>query len=159
MKTFFKFIISIPIICTFFIGVVFLGLGVYKTVEGLSLILRGYLETEARPGIILFEALDVFLFAFLFFIFSIGFSQLFIPRPSRIMNAFDSITPEWLKVHTFTELKLILWDTVLTTLVVLFVGNVFRSKEGIYNWEIIIIPITIILISVSKYLIKKSENK
>jgi uncharacterized membrane protein YqhA len=159
MKTIFKFIISIPIICTFLIGVVFLGLGVYKTFEGFTYILKGYVDTNVRPGVLLFEALDVFLFAFLFFIFSIGFSQLFIPKPSRIKKAFESITPEWLKVHTFTELKLILWDTVLTTLVVFFVGNVFRNEKGIYNWETTIIPVTIILISFSKYIIKKSEDK
>ena len=73
------------------------------------------------------------------------------------MNLVDSITPDWLKVESFTQLKLILWDTVLTTLVVLVVGNVFRAK-GKYDWELVIVPAIILLISLSKHLIKKSNN-
>ena len=157
MKTIFKFIIVIPILCTFLISITFIAFGVYEAALGFLGIIDGQLGTDTRPGLKLFQALDVFLFAFLFLIFSIGFAQLFIPKPSRIMNLVDSITPDWLKVESFTQLKLILWDTVLTTLVVLVVGNVFRAK-GKYDWELVIVPAIILLISLSKHLIKKSNN-
>ena len=71
----------------------------------------------------------------------------------------NKITPEWLRVENFTQLKLILWDTALTTLVVIFVGDAFKAG-GKYDWELTIIPIAILLISFSKYLIKKlATNK
>ena len=155
MKTIFKFIIVVPILCTFLISVIFIGAGVYETILGGYGILNGQIGTDARPGILLVQALDFFLLAFLFLIFSIGFAQLFIPKPSRIMSVIDSITPEWLKVENFTQLKLILWDTVLTTLVVLVVGDVFRTK-GLYDWQLAIVPAIVLLIALSKYLIKKN---
>jgi uncharacterized membrane protein YqhA len=156
MKTIFKFIIAVPILCTFFISIIFIGAGVYETVLGVYGVLNGQIGTETRPGVMLFHALDIFLLAFLFLIFSIGFAQLFIPKPSRIMTLIDTITPDWLKVENFTQLKLILWDTVLTTLVVFFLSIVVRD-EGEYNWQTAIIPGSILLISLSKYLIKRAN--
>lgn len=68
MKILFKFIIVIPILCTFLISVTFIGFGVYESFHGFYGILDGQLGTEARPGLRLFQALDIFLFAFLFLI-------------------------------------------------------------------------------------------
>lgn len=156
MKTIFKFITVVPILCTFLIAITFLGMGVYKSFLGIYGVLNGQIGTDAKPGLLLFQALDIFLFAFLFLIFSMGFAQLFIPKPSRIMTLMDSITPDWLKVENFTQLKLILWDTVLTTLVVVFIGNIF-SANGEYDWQTTIIPVTILLLSLSKLLINKKS--
>jgi len=156
MKTFFKLIIIVPILSSFLISITFIGMGVYESFLGIYGILNGQMGTEARPGILLFQALDLFLLAFLFLIFSIGFAQLFIPKPSRIMTLMDSITPDWLKVKNFTQLKLILWDTVLTTLVVIFIGIIVRGG-GEFGWQTIIIPGAILLISLSKYLIKRNH--
>ena len=156
MKTIFKLIIVIPIICTFLISIAFIVFGVIEAIHGFQGIIEGQLGTETRPGLKLFQVLDIFLLAFLFLIFSIGFSQLFIPKPSRIMNLIDSITPQWLKVENFTQLKLILWDTVLTTLVVWVLADVFKSY-GEYAWEITIIPVAVLLLSLSKYFVKKGK--
>ena len=153
MKTIFKFIMIIPIFCTFLISVTFIGAGVYETFLGIYGILNGQFGTDARPGVLLFQALDIFLLAFLCLIFSIGFAQLFIPKPSRIMTFMDTITPDWLRVENFTQLKLILWDTVLTTLVMFFLGIIVR-EAGEYDWQTMIIPASILLMALSKYLIK-----
>lgn len=158
MKTFFKFIIGIPVVTSFIIGIIFLGLGVYETGLGIEGIIKGQVNTDAAPGLKLVKSLDVFLIGFLFLIFSIGFSQLFIPKPSKIMNLMDSITPAWLRVENFTQLKIILWDTVLTTLVVMFVADIVSAK-GEYVWELMVIPIAILLISLSRYLIKKGKSE
>jgi len=97
-------------------------LGVYETVIGFSGFLKGQIHSETTPGLLLFQSLDLFLIGFLFLIFSLGFFQLFYPKPSRLMTTIDDIAPDWLKVKNFTQLKLILWDTVLTTLVIIFIG-------------------------------------
>ena len=157
MKTLFKFIIGVPVICSFIIAIVFLGLGVYETVLGIGGIIKGQVHTDVAPGLKLVEALDVFLIGFLFLVFSIGFAQLFIPKPSRLMDSLDSITPSWLRVESFTQLKIILWDTILTTLVVIFVESIV-SANGVYVWELMVIPIAIVLISLSRYLIKKGQR-
>lgn len=157
MKLLFKFIIVVPILTTLVIAIVFLGLGVYETVIGITGILKGQMHSESTPGLLLFQALDLFLIGFLFLIFSLGFFQLFYPKPSRLMTVIDDIAPAWLKVENFTQLKLILWDTVLTTLVVLFIGEAFLAG-GKYDWNLTIIPIGILLISLAKFLIKKAKH-
>ena len=154
MKTLFKFIIGIPVICSFLIALIFMLAGVYEGVQGTVGILKGQIGTESTPGVKLFNSLDLFLLGFLFLIFSIGFFQLFFPRPTKFVAIVDTITPDWLKVENFTQLKLILWDTALTTLVVLFVGEAFKAY-GTYTWELIIIPIAIVLIALSKFLVIK----
>ena len=157
MRTFFKFVIGIPIVTTFLISLIFLALGVYEASQGVIGILQGLIESDARPGLLLFQALDLFLIGFLFLIFSLGFAQLFFPKPSRVLKLLEIITPPWLHVETFTQLKLILWDTVLTTLVVLFVADVFRASSE-YDYSLAILPSAIFLISLGKYLIIKSKK-
>ena len=157
MKTFFKLIILIPVICSFFIAIIFLGMGVYRTSQGVKGILMGKIFTDDSPGVMFLEALDGFLLGFLFIIFSIGFSQLFVPKPSKIMNLVNSITPEWLKVDSFTQLKFILWDTLLTTLFVKFLVDVFKSS-GENIWQLMTVPVGILLLAISKYLISTKDK-
>lgn len=157
MKTFFRIIIGIPVLTSFIIALLFIGMGVYGTSIGMIGIFKGQVHSDARPGLMLFEALDIFLIGFLFLIFSIGFAQLFLQKPSKFMSIIDSFTPPWLKVENFTDLKLILWDTVLTTLVFLCIGDVYTAG-GNYSWEMLITPIAILLISLSKFLIKKAKK-
>jgi uncharacterized membrane protein YqhA len=114
----------------------------------------GEMNTETAPGLKLIDSLDMFLIGFLFLIFSMGFAQLFFPKPSILMDAIDKITPDWLRVKNFAELKQILWDTLLTTLVIKFVSDAFTAF-GDYNWTLTIVPIGIFLIALSRYLIKK----
>ncbi len=156
MKTIFKFIIVIPIVCTFLISITFIGIGIYETFHAIYGIIDGQLDREAKPVIRLFQSLDMFLSAFLFLIFSIGFAQLFIPKPSKIMNIIDVITPTWLRVENFKQLKLILWNTFLMTLVALAVGDLF-SANGEYDWELALVPVTVLLLALSEYLITRGK--
>ena len=159
MKAFLNIIFGIPIICTFLISIIFFGIGVYETIIGVRAIFQGQVHTEVRPGIILFQALDVFLIGFLFLIFSLGFAQLFVSDNSKIKSLILNWTPNWLKVESFTQLKLILWDTILTTLVVLFAGETFRNLDDVYDWKLLYIPVAVLLIAVSKFLIIRSKKE
>jgi uncharacterized membrane protein YqhA len=154
MKILFRIIVGVPIVSSMFIALVFIGVGVYVAINGTYGIFMGEMYTETTPGLKLIESLDLFLIGFLFLIFSLGFSQLFFPKPSILMDAIDIITPDWLKVKNFTELKMILWDTLLTTLVIKFVSDAYTAY-GDYNWPLTIVPIGIFLIALSRYLIKK----
>ena len=154
MKILFRIIVGVPVLSSMFIALVFIGVGVYEAIIGTYGIFMGEIHTETTPGLKLIESLDMFLIGFLFLIFSIGFSQLFFPKPSILMDAMDKITPDWLMVKDFSELKQILWDTLLTTLVIKFVSDAFTAF-GVYNWTLTIVPIGIFLIALSRYLIKK----
>jgi len=95
MKILFKIIVGVPVLSSMFIALVFIGVGVYEAIIGTYGIFMGELHTFTTPGLQLIESLDMFLIGFLFLIFSIGFSQLFFPKPSILMDAMDKITPDW----------------------------------------------------------------
>ena len=101
MKTFFKFIIGIPVVSSFIISLIFLGLGVYEMGIGISGILKGLVHTEASPGLVLVQSLDLFLIGFLFLIFSIGFTQLFIPKESGSVAFVNICDNSHLLIKTF----------------------------------------------------------
>ena len=102
MKLVFKFIVFLTVICSLIIAIVFIGIGVNEIFLGIKAIFAGQIHTASVPGVKLFLALDVFLVAFLFLIFSMGFTQLFIPKSSKMDDMVERITPEWLTVKNFT---------------------------------------------------------
>ncbi len=157
MKLYYKIVVALPIIFSQLIALIFIGIGIYYSSKGALGVFSGEVGTASYPGLKLLHALDMFLFGFLFIVFSLGFSQLFLPE-SKLSNALEGITPNWLQVENFTELKLILWETLLTTLVVMFVEQIFKN-EGHYNWQMALIPVSIFLISLSIFFIRKGETK
>ena len=157
MKKITSYIIALPIICSMFIAIVFIAVGFYYTYLGTHGILSGELATGSHPGFLLLESLDMFLISFLFYIFSLGFSHLFLPK-SKLESALGKITPQWLLVKNFAQLKMILWETVLTTLVILFIGDILKNESGL-GWNNTIIPIGIMLLSASTFLIRRGESR
>lgn len=157
MKIIFKIIIAIPVLCSLIIAVAFIGAGIVQGISGISGVILGQIKTAEYPGLKLFEALELFIFSLLFIIFALGFSKLFMPK-SKLSDALDGVTPEWFRKINFTQLKLILWETLLTTLIILFLGQILKNFEN-FTWQLTIIPISVVLISLSIFLIKKGESK
>ena len=75
---------------------------------------QGEIHTESHPGLSILESLDVFLVALVFLIFALGIAKLFLPEPSEKGGL---RLPNWMQIQNFTQLKLLLWEAVLTTLV------------------------------------------
>ena len=146
-----RLLVYIIIFFTILNSIVFVGIGIYFTVEGVLGMIQGDLNSDAHPGILILESLDVFLIALVFLIFAIGIAELFLPKGEK--ERFLKV-PTWLDVKNFTELKLVLWEAVLTTLVVFFVSALIKQEDH-YGWELLIIPISIILLSLSIFIIKK----
>lgn len=149
-----KFIlrIAVAIICvfTFINALVFVGISVYHSVHAYSLVISG--QIAERPGIYLAEALDTFLLATVFIIFSIGIGKLFVPD-SKLLKR---IHLDWLNPKSFSDLKGILWEAVLTTLVVLFATSLVHQLDNLH-WELLIIPAAILLIAVALRMMKSSH--
>ena len=103
----------------------------------------------------LLQAVDLFLVAIVMFVFSVGLLVLFDNKEEIPLKL-----PEWLKVKNFMQLKIILWEAILTTLVISYLAGLVQAKM---NGEIItvaslIIPGGILLIALSLYFLKKSEH-
>lgn len=123
------------------------GIGVYRTVHGLFILYDTGMT--GKPGLELVEALDLFLVALVFLILSLSFMRLFYPE----FSAFNKINLPWLKVDDFFQLKQLTWNAFLLTLLITFGTYVLRQGDQL-NWPILIIPIAVLLFSVSSKLLK-----
>lgn len=113
-------------------------------------------ETTMRVAIGLLSAIDIFLLATVFFVFSLGLLVLF----SDPAAALPLKLPEWLRVKNFMQLKIILWEAILTTLVIASLTGLAtrRMKGEEFTPLLLVLPGIIFLISLSLYFLKRSES-
>lgn len=149
-----KLVLRIPvfIICifTFLNALVFVAISVYRSVHAYSLVFTG--QIDKNPGIHLGEALDGFLLALVFIVFAVGVGKLFIPDNKLLMK----IQLSWLNPKNFSDLKGILWEAILTTLVVLFTTIIINNIDNL-TWNVLIIPAAILLIAIALKMLKSSH--
>jgi uncharacterized membrane protein YqhA len=133
-------------------GAALLALGVYKFFRAYTVILGGVpVGSEKGPGILILESIDVFLAALASLVLALGLAQLFLVSDDRR----DALQiPSWMKVRSFLELKLLLREVVLTVLVIAFLGYVASHVEVLHR-ETLILPASILMLSVSLYIMKK----
>lgn len=145
-----RWIILIIVIFTLLNAIAFLFIGISSSLEGYFAIISGD-DTNLNPGLVILDALDDFLTALVFIIFAMGIAILFLPKKQ---DALKNKLPEWLSINSFTDLKLLLWEAVLTTLVVYFVNSVVK-RDGDYSWEMLILPGSILMLSFCIYILRK----
>jgi uncharacterized membrane protein YqhA len=160
MKLFLRllnFVIRFIAVFVFASGVVLTGLGAFDFFHAFS-----YLDSKkSMLGLLavgLLQSVDLFLMAIVFFVFSLGILVLF---PNNNSNTENGPTlPAWLRIKNFTELKVILWEAILTTLVVSFIGGlVERRLDGEQlTTQHLIIPAAILLLAVSLYFLKRKSH-
>jgi uncharacterized membrane protein YqhA len=135
-------------------AVVFMIVGVKECFEGFAAFYRtGFTVNDAeRPGIFLLEALDFFTIALVFMIFALGLGRLFV---------FDSISneklPLWLRINSLTELKLLLWEAILLSMLIFCITHL--AKGDMYSINILIFPGVILVLSVSLFFIRWDKSR
>jgi uncharacterized membrane protein YqhA len=87
--------------------------------------------------------------AWVFLIFSLGMMRIFIQYDSP-----SDRLPGWLRLNKFKELKILLWETILLTLVILSVSQIVRKIDNI-TWHVAILPAIILVLSASLYIVRK----
>lgn len=153
---FYQFLTLIIVFFTTINSLAFIAAGVIVSYKGFKGILTGKIHTDEHPGILILESLDMFLVALVFMVFAIGITMLFLPKSGDKLREH---VPQWMNISNFMELKLILWEAILTALIVFFVSAVFRQAEGgHFNKEIMFIPVAILILSLSIFVLRKSEH-
>jgi uncharacterized membrane protein YqhA len=122
--------------------------------RGVQLTYQSYVDYFTNPGadrpfLHALEAVDMFFLALVFFIMAIGLVQLFVGE----ITLLRSVSFTWLKINDFTDLKLLLWHSFLVTILVLFMTHLVRVEDP--GWEILILPVSILLLSIGAHLVKK----
>ena len=154
-----RYIYLIAVVFTFLDSIFFLISGVIESVHGFQVFFRKLRTGEPiLIGVYFMEALDRFLIAFVFLIFSLGIMKLFFVKKTSTENL-----PEWLHIESFKDLKILLWETIVVTLVVFTISLVVnttsaKGPEGIMqslNWNDLVLPVIILVLSLSLFLMRK----
>ncbi len=114
------------------------------------------LSTSEPPSLMLLEAVDSFLLSFVFFIFSFGLYKIFFLTD---VNYPKDKLPRWLQMESIFELKALLWQSVLTTMVIIFLNNaVITMSHNEMSWQFLMLPSSILIISIALYFLKLAEK-
>ena len=152
-----KAVVTIIALLVFIAGISVAIIGIYEFVLAFSYVSES--DKHHMAGLVatgLLKGVDMFLMAMVFFVFSMGVLVLF--------NSPDSVlpvkVPEWLRIKSFVELKVILWEAILTTLVVSYLVGLAEAKFAGEKIQLnnLILPGVIFLISLSLFFLKKKGN-
>jgi len=146
-------VIFIVVFITFINALVYFGLGVYYSFIAYSdIIMR---NTEQPPGITLIEALDRFLIGFVFIIFSVGLSRLFLSE-ANFLKSYDL---PWLKITEFTQLKSLLISALLVALFVAWTPTAITlaQQQTPLDWTMLIFPVGLLLVSIAAKFVKDAH--
>ena len=136
-------------------------IGAVKTLKAFTIYFSGqvgtgvhqHLSSTSLTLISLLESLDMFLFALVLMIFAYGIFQLFVI--TRPLEAGESKL-KWLNVQNISQLKMMLIEVIIVILFVFFLKYTLLHFAGA-TWEMLILPISILLLSMSLYILKKQD--
>lgn len=129
-----------------------LVLGVQTAIKGYRHVLTGSDATQ-RPGIEILHSLDFLFVAIVLIVLALGVAKLFLLDPSA---QDDASLPPWLRIHSIGELKVLLWETILVTMVIIALSNLSGSFYSAPDWTALLTPAAIFLLALSLYFMKKA---
>lgn len=148
-----RYMYLVAVIFTLINSLFFMIAGVVNCIEGYRLYFNTWRgQHEGSAAIVLLEGLDAFLVSLVFLVFSLGMWKIFIRYDVSIQKL-----PPWLDIKSFKELKLLLWETILVSLVVFCISAVASHIDSL-TWEILILPAIVLLLSIGLYLMRGKET-
>ncbi|MBZ5856081.1 YqhA family protein [Flavihumibacter profundi] len=148
-----RFFILLGVAFTLINALLFIIGGALESIKGYMIFYQYGFEEEKSIGIYFLKGLDFFLVGIVFMIFALGIMKIF--THDQIP---DDNLPEWLKIKSFKELKILLWETILLTMVVFCLTLIRSSKESI-KWDLLVLPAIILVLTVSFYLVKGKKEE
>ena len=134
----------------------FLALGLLRGYHAYALLIRTERSgEEGRPGVHFAESVDALLFSLVMLVLAVGTASLFLPVRAE---ADRHDLPEWMRVKSLTELKLLLWEAILATLVVTAASSIIGAMPHV-GWHHLVLPVAILGLSISYFLLKKMEHR
>jgi uncharacterized membrane protein YqhA len=149
----FRYVFIIVSIFSFISCLFFIGVGIMQAVQAFGMVVGSIDGGEWKnPGVVIVESLDRFLLAILFYIFGVGMIKLFLPE---VFKGTD--LPKWLDVKGIKELKVLLWETILVTLMILSVTHLVGHTDTL-TWDALILPSVIAILSLSLFLMRSKVD-
>ena len=107
-----------------------------------------------RPGLDLLHSLDLLLIGLVLMILALGVAKLFL-LPHDGSAAATSPLPSWLNIETFSDLKILLWETILTALLIVALSTLASGIFERLEWTAMVIPAAIFVLALSLYFMRK----
>jgi uncharacterized membrane protein YqhA len=155
----FKRLLTIRYIILVAVGILFLN-SIFFIVGGTIFSFRGYIEfiqngfvpsETYNPVLYILKGLDAFMLAIIFIIFGLGIARLFL-----FNNASEDQIPSWLRFHDMKGLKVLLWETILVTLVIYCLQVLLTHKE--LSLDLLILPGAILLLAIALFFVRWKEQ-
>ncbi|MGI9601127.1 MAG: YqhA family protein [Acidimicrobiales bacterium] len=110
-------------------------------------------EAALRTTTTLVSSLDEFLLGLVLFIFAYGVFRLF------IVDRIDGEkVPEWFSIHSVTDLKVKLLETIAILLAVIFLKGVLGLEPGTpFQWTDLVAPIAVGIFAISILVIRRAH--
>jgi uncharacterized membrane protein YqhA len=148
-----RYIILVAV-CILFLNAIFFIIG------GTVLSIKGYIEFAKNgfipsetyiPGIYILKGLDAFMLAIIFMIFGLGIARLFL-----FNTVSDDLIPSWLRFKEMKGLKVLLWETILVTLVIYSLQVLLTHKD--LSIELLILPGAILLLTLALFFVRWKDQ-
>ncbi|MGH7680580.1 MAG: YqhA family protein [Candidatus Eiseniibacteriota bacterium] len=150
-----RFLAVVVVFLLSFHALALLAIGGARTYQAVQLFLQGPPWDGAdRPGIHIAESVDALLFALVLLVLAIGTTTLFLGSSSG--HESEPI-PSWMRVKSLTDLKMLLWEGILLTLVVAAMTDIMTNIRNLSVVNLIL-PGSILVLSVSYFLLKKGSG-
>jgi uncharacterized membrane protein YqhA len=133
-------------------GIAFLIMGARAALRAYAGVLRVGHEQMARPGLELLHSLDFFFVAMVLIVLALGIAKLFLVDPAAVK---DEALPAWLRIDDIGELKVLLWETILTTMLIIALSDMTEGLFAELAWTVLLTPAAILLLAASLHLMKK----
>lgn len=150
-----RYLVIVIVIFSFLNSLVLMFLAAKRSIHAYGIVFFN-VKGDKPPGIEILESIDLFLIGLVFLIFSLGLTKIFLGKLSEDED--ESKIPKWLRIKNFMELKILLWQTIIVSLVIFFVDQIVEA-QGELEWDILIIPVSILVLAASMGIIKKIETE
>ncbi len=142
--------ILVVVFVTFINGLFFFYFGIKVSVQTYLGVIQNNVE---HPGVHIVEALDLILIGFVFIIFSVGLSKLFLTDYS-FLKGYEL---PWLQLKDFNQLKTLLISAILVALFVAWIPEapIFQTGVEVFDWTEFIFPLSLLIMAAAARLIKE----
>jgi uncharacterized membrane protein YqhA len=150
-----RYLAVVVVVIAFLHALAFLYLGIEVAVRTYAHMLHGTpVGGNIRPGLELLHSLDMLLVALVMLILALGVAKLFLLAPATTREL--ETLPSWMNFEDFGGLKALLWETILTALLVISLSTLTSGLVAELNWHALVIPGAILLLAVSLFFMKRA---
>jgi uncharacterized membrane protein YqhA len=147
-----RYLAAVIVIVALLHAVAFLVLGTRSAIKTYGQMLDKATDEPARPGLQLLHSLDFLFVSMVLLVIALGIAKLFLLDPT----AESAALPGWLRIASISDLKVLLWETILTSLLIIALSDLAASIFGRPDWTVLVTPTAILILALSLYFMKKS---